>query len=63
MKEPNYLVQTADGILHAYWDAYALRISLFENKGEQVKLYKRVNQMGAIRYLPCTEQDVRKDAA
>jgi hypothetical protein len=60
--EPVYLVQTEDNVLHAYWNADILACSLRENRGERVKLFKLARAMGAIRYLPTTEAEIRKAA-
>lgn len=59
--EPRYLVQTADGTLHAYYTPIILAISLADNKGEQVTLFKVQKFMGSRRYVPCTAEDVRAD--
>ena len=52
MNEPQYLVQTPDGTLHAYWNVDILRINLYENKGVPIKLYRLKCEMGARRYYP-----------
>jgi hypothetical protein len=59
MSEPRYLVQTSDGVLHAYFNAEILRIDLSVNKGESVKLFERVVEMGRISYVPITIEQVR----
>jgi hypothetical protein len=61
MSEPNYLIQTADGVLNAYWDRLILRCDVAANGVEGVKFYKRTNQMGAIRYVPCTLEEIRAE--
>lgn len=60
---PEFLVQTADGKLFAYWDPLILRISLLENKGEEVTIFSRHHGMtGRVIYekancLKCFDHD------
>lgn len=63
MSEPQYLVQTPDGILHAYWDLSILRINLAENRDVPVKLFRLAREMGARRYHPTTLDELMEMAA
>lgn len=51
MKEPRFLVQSSDGILHGYWDPLILRCDIRTNKGEEIRLFERVPGI-LVRYQP-----------
>jgi hypothetical protein len=52
MSAPTYLIQTADGVLHSYWNGIVLRIHLRENRGESVKLFRLCSSLGRTYYEP-----------
>jgi hypothetical protein len=60
MKEPNYLVQTSDGVLHGYFDKVLLRIDLRVNGAEGVKLFA-LQPGWVVRYAPVTAASVLSD--
>ncbi len=63
MSEPEYLLQTADGVIHGYFTLAVLLIDIACNKGaEPVTLYKRFPSFGRVRYEPCTEAALREIA-
>jgi hypothetical protein len=59
MREPEYFVQTADRVLHAYWSRDILLINLRENRGEEVTILKRISGI-PLRYAVVTEAELRE---
>lgn len=60
MNEPNYLAQTADGKLHAYWTLEILLIDIGLRRNESVTLYERVpGRFTQLSYRPTTETELR----
>ena len=60
-KEPIYLVQSADQVLHGYWSPIMLLCDLARNRGEDVKLFKASSPLGKVKYAPCTEAAIQED--
>lgn len=63
MSEPIYLVQTSDRKLHAYFTREVLLIDLLQNRDEPVTLYKIQRGIGKVLYVPCSEAEIRGEAA
>lgn len=60
MTEPNYLVQTEDKTVHAYWTLEILLIDIALRRDEPVTLFKRVSgRFTPLSYHPTTEADLR----
>lgn len=59
-KDPNYLVQTADGVIHAYWSADILLCDLAINRGEQVRIYEKRSGI-KLSYSPIDETQLREE--
>lgn len=51
MSEPKYLVQTADGMIHGYWNVDILQADLMLNKNEPVHVYELIPGI-KVRYMP-----------
>jgi hypothetical protein len=60
--EPRFLVQTADGYLHGYWNLDILLVDLAANKTESVKLYVLTDGL-KVRYAPTSADALREMAA
>lgn len=58
---PNFLVQTQDGVLHAYFNPQILRIDLATNRDEEVKLFKVTHMAGRTRYKPTTKEEIEAE--
>jgi hypothetical protein len=59
---PDFLVQTEDGTIHAYFDPAILRIHLKENSGDRVRVFSRHHGAMTIKYtevrcLECFDYD------
>jgi hypothetical protein len=57
--EPNYLVQTEDGVLHGYWRHDILLCDLAINCGEKARVFRAARGLGAVRYMPTTVDEIR----
>jgi len=61
VKLPTYFVQTSDKMLHAYYSPDVLMIDLTLNRGVQITILRLDHSFGKVRYLPCTEQELRAE--
>lgn len=60
-ESPNYLVQTADKTLHAYWRLDILLCELTVNSGEEVTVFQAIKGW-TLRYEPVTIEALRAKA-
>jgi hypothetical protein len=59
---PNYLVQTDDLELHAYWDLCILLIDIHLRRDERVQLFKlNPGKRTTTGYCPVSESELRAE--